>query len=250
MPTGNTTNINGNQITINVSDILPPENFATVDSGSLIGTVYTKAQDNEWREGVEAAVTAGIKGVAKPDDVITTTGFYRMLANTADTYTNYLDLNDAPIVVTDADLNIVSGIQRNEVIFEITNGVAEKKVYAKVGNDGANGTATIPQWVAGSYSPDAMVIYDFVQYITPTGALSTDVPGVSNKWIKIGSVDLGSDLEFRNKIDDKAMSPAQLFNEVIGDFNFSNMVTVVDMMLPFTGFDISANGAGKLNSFA
>ncbi|WP_133147481.1 SGNH/GDSL hydrolase family protein [Chryseobacterium aquaticum] len=190
-----TTNINGNQITINVNDTVPPENFATIDSGSLIGTVYTKAQDNEWREEVEAAVTTSIKGVAKPDDVITTTGFYRMLANTADTYTNYLDLNDEPIVVTDADLNIVSGVQRNEVIFEITNGVTEKRVYAKVGNDGANGTATIPEWAAGSYSPDAMVIYDFVQYITPTGATATDVPSEDSLvWKQIGGkVDLDID---------------------------------------------------------
>lgn len=163
------------------------------DINNTIDSEYTKKIEfNEWREGVEAAVTSGIKGVAQPDDVITTTGFYRMIANTADTYTNYLDLNDAPIVVTDADLNIVSGVQRNEVIFEITNGVTEKKVYAKVGNDGANGTATIPQWVAGSYSPDAIIIYDFVQYIAPSGAIATDIPGESSKWIK-----LNLDLDFK-----------------------------------------------------
>lgn len=171
------------QINVNVTDTIPPDNYATVDVGIKVGTVYTKEQDNAWRKEVEQNTNAGIKGIAKPDDIIVTTGFYRMLADAAQTYTNYLDDNDAPIVVTADDLNIVNGVQRNEVIIEVTNGVAEKKVFAKVGADGANGTATIPQWVAGDYSPNAMVLKDLVQYIAPNGATATDVPGESSKWV-------------------------------------------------------------------
>jgi hypothetical protein len=183
-----------NQITVNVNDIIPPDNFATVDTVVKIGSVYTKEQDNAWRKEVEENTNSGIKGVAKPDDTVPTTGFFRMLANNADTYTNYLDINDAPIIVTDADLNVVNSVQRNEVIIEVNNGISEKKVFAKVGADGANGTATIPQWVAGDYSPDAMVVHEFVQFITPDGSLSSDIPGESSKWIKMG----GDDTEVRS----------------------------------------------------
>ncbi|MEG0848485.1 MAG: hypothetical protein RSE50_00870 [Myroides sp.] len=185
MPTGT---FNINQINVNVTDVIPPENFATVDAGSKVGTVYTKAQDNEWRAEVEQNVTSGIKGIAKPDDTVPATGFFRMLADTATIYTNYIGANDAPIEVTDANLNIVNGVQRNEVIFEVTDGVTEKKVFAKVGADGANGTATIPKWVAGDYSPDAIVIKDFVQYIAPNGASSTDIPTEDSiVWESLGS---------------------------------------------------------------
>jgi hypothetical protein len=230
---------NINQINVNVTDVIPPDNFATVDAGTKVGTVYTKEQDNAWRAEVEQNVTSGITGVAKPDDTVPATGFFRMLADTATIYTNYLGVNDAPIEVTDADLNIVNGVQRNEVIFEVTNGVAEKKVFAKVGADGANGTATIPKWVAGDYSPDAMVVDNFVQYIAPTGADATDVPGLSDKWVSMGGSEIGSNIDFRNKVSDKSMSSAQLFNEVIGDFNFPGVQTPVVMEKPEPNFAIS-----------
>ncbi|MCJ8153253.1 hypothetical protein MKJ01_05690 [Chryseobacterium sp. SSA4.19] len=173
------------QVIINISDTIPPENYATIDKGVMTGSVYTKEQDNAWRKEVEENTSSGIRGVAKPSDTITTTGFYRMLANTAVTYTNYLDVNNTSIVVTDADLSIVNGVQRNEVIIEVYNGISEKKVYAKVGADGANGTSTIPQWLPDNYSPNAMVVDNFIQYIAPNGASETDIPGISDKWVKI-----------------------------------------------------------------
>lgn len=158
-----------------------------IDKGYLLNNTYTKEQDNAWRKEVEENTNSGIKGIAKPNDTITTTGFYRMLANTEGTYTNYLDVNNAPIVVTADDLNIHNGVQRNEVFIEVNNGISEKKVFAKVGADGANGTATIPKWVAGDYSPDAIVLKDLVQYIAPSGALSTDVPNLkSTVWNVVG----------------------------------------------------------------
>jgi hypothetical protein len=185
MPTGT---FNINQINVNVTDVIPPDNFATITKNGMPGNTYSIVEDNVWRAEVEQNVTSGIKGIAKPDDTVPTTGFFRMIANTADTYTNYLDDNDAPIVVTADDLNIVNGVQRNEVIIEVTIGVAEKKVFAKVGADGANGTTTIPQWVAGDYSPDAMVLKDFVQYIAPNGATATDIPNDDSLiWKQIGS---------------------------------------------------------------
>lgn len=195
------------QVIINITDTVPPENFATVDTATETGTVYRKDQDNAWRESVEANAVSGIKGVAQPNDTVPQTGFFRMLAESAITYTNYLDFDGDPIVVTPQDLNVVNGVQRNEVIIEVSSGVAEKKIFAKVGADGANGTASIPKWVAQDYIADAMVLKDLVQYTAPTGANSTDVPGVSTKWTAIsGKVKWLTQAEF------DALSPQEQNN--------------------------------------
>lgn len=217
---------NINQINVNITDVIPPDNFATVDAGAKIGTVYTKDQDNEWRAEVEQNITSGIKGIAKPDDTVPATGFFRMLADTATIYTNYIGTNDAPIEVTDADLNIVNGVQRNEVIFDVTDGVTEKKVFAKIGADGANGTASIPKWVAGDYSPDAMVVNDFVQYVAPTGADATDIPGESDKWVSMGSkisenfnAATTSEAQGGKQIENYLFGRSESFGGYIGDVN-------------------------------
>ncbi len=182
-------NFNDNQVTINITDIVPPDNLATVDKNGMVGNTYTKEQDNAWRKTVEENASSGIKGVAKPNDTIVTTGFYRMLANTAETFTNYKGQNDAPIVVTANDLNIVNGVHRNEVIIEVNNGVAEKKVFAKVGADGANGTAEIPNYnPALSYVENSTVINDNSIWRVISGQTANvgDVPGESDKWISLG----------------------------------------------------------------
>lgn len=225
------------QINISVTDIIPPDNFATVDAGAKVGTVYTKEQDNEWRAGVEQNVTSGIKGVAKPDDIVPATGFFRMLANIAEIYTNYIGASFAPIEVTDTDLNIVNGVQRNEVIFEVTNGVTEKKVFAKVGADGANGTATIPKWVAVDYSPDAMVVDNFVQYIAPTGADATDIPGESDKWISVGNkVDVVNEIESGNSSD-------AVTGKAVSELMIGESVSVTGVPLNYTvGKYVDAGG--------
>ena len=68
--------------------------------------------------------------------------------------------------------------------------------------------------------------------------------------VQIGSSGLASDTEFRNKLSTKSISSAQLFNEVIGDFNFNSSVVNVEMIPPFSGFDISASGAGNTGTDA
>lgn len=246
-------NVNIGQITVNVNDTIPPDNYATVDAGTKVGTVYTKEQNNAWRKEVEQNTNAGIKGVAKPDDTIVTTGFYRMLANTAETYTNYLDENDAPIVVTADDLNVVNGVQRNEVIIEVNNGVSIKKVFAKVGADGANGTATIPQWMPDDYSPNAMVVDNFIQYIAPNGATATDVPGESSAWKVIGSK-----IELENEIiptdQTKAVS-GKAVADYVGDFRYKIKLgeekkTDLTSLLWKSGFYINNSGVETVGASA
>lgn len=129
---------NINQINVNVTDVIPPENFATIDVGAKVGTVYTKEQDNDWRKEVEATTQSGIKGVAKPDtpyDPVTnpiptpwTTGspnlYEKYDVNEAGTFPNFKKVNDQAIEVTSQEL------QLNEVQIWVKNGVAEKHLKA------------------------------------------------------------------------------------------------------------------------
>jgi hypothetical protein len=58
------------------------------------------------------------------------------------------------------------------------------------GENGASGTAQIPDWQAISYVEKSMVIYENSIWIVNEGetALATDIPGVSEKWINIGGI--------------------------------------------------------------
>ena len=63
------------------------------------------------------------------------------------------------------------------------------------GQDGANGTAEIPDWVAGDYPEKSLVIKDNSIWRVADGEIANvgDVPGVSDKWISLG----GGDLSFK-----------------------------------------------------
>jgi len=121
------------QITVSVNDIIPPENFATIDKNTLIGTVYTKAQDNEWRATVQASAQSGIKGILKPNtpyDPVTNPyptpwvigdpdRYEKYDVNQSGTFVNTKDFNNNNIIVTPDD------IEFNEVQIWVKNGVSE-----------------------------------------------------------------------------------------------------------------------------
>lgn len=55
------------------------------------------------------------------------------------------------------------------------------------GQNGANGTAQIPDWMAQNYIDGSIVKKDYIIYEADGNVLSTDVPAVSAKWVQIGS---------------------------------------------------------------
>lgn len=124
-------NVNAGQVTINVSDTIPPANLATIDKDGLIGNAPSKEQFNDWKEEVEDKVdkisTSGIKGEATPtssptayDPTTYPKGLYeKWEVKTAGTYTNFKDASNQPIVVTSTDLT------QKLVYINMTNGVAK-----------------------------------------------------------------------------------------------------------------------------
>lgn len=205
---GNTTTINGQQITINVNDIVPPENFATVDKGNMIGNTYTKEQDEEWRETVEASLQSAVKGIAVPgmpydpvtnpiptpyDPVAHPKGLYEKYdVKQAGTFPNFRDANDEDVVVTQTQLDA------NQVQIWVKNGVAELSLKAM-----PQATQSIIRFLDSTFplvapAPPAPPIQrthenSFYQLKDGETATSSDVPGVSDKWVQIGG---GSDIKF------------------------------------------------------
>lgn len=66
---------------------------------------------------------------------------------------------------------------------------------------------------------------------------------------KIPGEGIATDSEFKDKVDDKALSPEQLFNEVIGEFSFGGSVQDLVMNLP-VGFNINNANAADLPGIA
>lgn len=239
---------NIDQININITDVIPPENFATIDAGANVGTVYTKAQDNEWRAEVEQNVTSGIKGVAKPDDTVPATGFFRMLVDSANIYTNYKDASNAPIVVSAQDINIVNGVRKNEVTIEVNNGVSTKVIYAKVGSDGANGTANIPDYnPAISYVEKSRVFKNGSDWRVVDGQTANvgDVPGVSDKWVSLGGSSDPEKVVFNSVVKFDKKRKYSVINQS-GDINitFDSSGTIKDSMVKHL---VVSDGVGDIN---
>ncbi|WP_426473451.1 hypothetical protein [Chryseobacterium balustinum] len=135
------------QITVNVNDIIPPDNFATVDAGAKNGTVYTKEQDNDWRKEVEERIQQGmilgIKGVATstnaPTPWVSGSPYlyerWRVLAPA--TLTNFKDSSNTAIITTTSDFaNDVNGHATNDVFIDVINGVSKKEVVRIQGEKG------------------------------------------------------------------------------------------------------------------
>ena len=75
-------NINAQQVTINVSDAILPENNATIDKGSLVGNAVSKTQLQteltSFKEEVQEMVGTNFRGTIKPTDPAPTEdGTYR-----------------------------------------------------------------------------------------------------------------------------------------------------------------------------
>lgn len=75
-------NINAQQVTINVTDAILPENNATIDKGSLVGNAVSKTQLQteltSFKEEVQEMVGTNFRGTIKPTDTAPTEdGTYR-----------------------------------------------------------------------------------------------------------------------------------------------------------------------------
>lgn len=191
---------NIDQININITDVIPPANFATIDKNAMVGTVYTKAQDNEWRKEVEASTQSGIKSVLKPNtpyDAVTNPYptpwvagnsplYEKYDVNQAGPFPNTKDVNDENINVTQNELDL------NEVQIWIKNGVAQKVLKAM-----PQASVNVRRWedLQSSDFPlteGNQVVTDTGYYMVPDGktAEATDIPGESDNWALIGSNDL------------------------------------------------------------
>lgn len=185
------------QVTVNVTDLIPPDNFATVDAGTKTGTVYTKEQDNEWRKEVEATTQSGIKGVLKPNtpyDAVNYPYPKPWAHGDSDLYEKY-DINEAGNFPSTKDANgdalevFPQDLDSKEVQIWIKNGVAEivKKVLPQA-------TKNIPQFnqlnfpISNNSTEKIQCVYNnsMFQLIDGVTAQSTDLPGTSNKWQYLG----------------------------------------------------------------
>ena len=94
-------NGNNNQVTITVNDLVPPENFATIDTDSQVGNAISKVQFNEKFQDksddldekiaeIKAQVETDFQGTLKPTDAAPTVdGSYKPEIYSADPGTNY-----------------------------------------------------------------------------------------------------------------------------------------------------------------
>lgn len=122
------------QITVNVTDLIPPDNFATITKNGKPGNTYSIEEDNEWRKEVEATTQSGIKGVLKPNTPYDAVNYpypkpwaqgdsdlyEKYDVNEAGVFPSTKDVNDENITITQTDLDL------NEVQIWIKNGVSEK----------------------------------------------------------------------------------------------------------------------------
>lgn len=102
---------------------------------------YTKTE-TDYK--VQDAKSQAYLGIATTTTVPPATGAYWYKVNTAGTYTNFLS-GGSPIIVTEADLDVVNGVANNRVILEVNNGVA-KKIVERVKGD--KGDAKLPLYSA------------------------------------------------------------------------------------------------------
>lgn len=128
------TNVNGQQVTININDTIPPENVATIDKGSLVGNTKSKEQLQVWQDEVEEKVnkisTSAIKGEATPTSSPTAynptdypKGLYeKWEVKTEGTYTNFKDASNQSIVISSQDLD------KKLAYINVTNGVSKKDI--------------------------------------------------------------------------------------------------------------------------
>ena len=101
---------------------------------------------------------------------------------------NYAGLPSAGNSVNDAYYNLSD---KKLYVFNGTSFPADGNGIILKGEDGANGTAEIPDWVAGNYAEKSLVIKDNSIWRVADGQTAGvgDVPGVSDKWKSLGCDD-------------------------------------------------------------
>lgn len=126
--------VNATQVTINVTDSIPPENIATIDKGSLVGNTKSKEQLQTWQDAIEEQIekisTYAVKGEATPTSSPTPYNptdypkglFEKWEVKSVGVYTNFKDGSTPPqsIEITAEDLN------KKLAYINVTNGVSKK----------------------------------------------------------------------------------------------------------------------------
>lgn len=251
---------NNNQVTINISDAIPPENMATIDQGTLVGNTKSKVQLDEWQDGIEEQLsqisTSAVKGEAtttsSPTPYTPVTypkGLYeKWEIKTAGTYTNFKDASDQPIVVTTADLD------KKFVYINVTNGVSKLDITSVPGVNvagkfdplddvNAQGGKQINTWLIGSSDTASTSLKTFEGTLMPsypTGYFDASGALVSDSTRRItGSISLPENI---NTIDFKNWNAAYR-----GVFhNDANVVLGVFLTNNNTPISVP-NGAKKIN---
>lgn len=185
------------QITINISDSLPPENQATIDLSGKTGNTYNKAQLDEKLNDAKS----GVKGNATQANAPYNT-------DSCETYRVIEPITTASawgIEVT-ADF-----LEKNSVYFIVQDGVVSKfsqpikgayQSYLNTTTDnpklseaewvadqkGEDGSTTFQKWEAKSYPELTPVEHEGKYYILGADkiAISTDIPGESDIWESLG----------------------------------------------------------------
>ncbi|WP_343679989.1 hypothetical protein [Chryseobacterium arthrosphaerae] len=205
------------QVNITVTDLIPPANIATVDSGNVNGNTYNKAQLDEWKTNVQKNATGGIKGEATPSSSPTpwATGqpdlFEKWEVKTAGVYTNFKDSGGTAIEVTAGE------VAKSLVQLWVTNNVSKKVVTDLPSNPADNlideRTATIG-------------------YVGSTGSLND----TNTDYRKVRIDNLKSETNYHLSALSDYFHPSQSKNLVFFDSTgaFISRLAVTGKIFPFT----------------
>jgi len=238
------------QINIIVTDIIPPDNFATVDAGVKVGNTYTKEQDNEWRKEVQNTVKSGIVGVLKPNtpyDAVNYPYPKPWAQGDADLYEKY-DVHESGNFPSAKNVNgdplevFPQELENAEVQIWIKNAVAEKVVKSLP--QALNYILSFDDLhfpVTNAAAEKVQTIYDGVYYQLKDGETSTiaDLPLTSDKWQVIAPKKYDSYVEFSG-----TESYIQLIaNDIIAGGDVAETY-VFDVFLPLAPFSNSVLATG------
>jgi len=240
-------NFNINQINVNITDVIPPDNFATITKNGKQGNTYSIEEDNAWRAEVEAVTQSGIKGVLKPNtpyDPVTNPYptpwvagdsplYEKYDVNEAGSFPNTKDVADENIIVTQTDLDL------NEVQIWIKNGVAEKVLKAM-----PQASVNVRKWedLQSNDFPlneGSQVVTDDGLYIVPKDKTATesDVPGASANYKSLGGNNAFEEIPFSQsvKLDNlKTISKTTLAGNINYTYNdvgaVSNAIRVDEIL--------------------
>lgn len=127
---------------------------------------------------------------------------------------NYAGLPSAGNSVNDAYYNLSD---KKLYVFNGTSFPADGNGIILKGEDGANGTAEIPDWQPQNYVEKSLTIKDDTIWRVPDGQSAGvgDVPGVSSKWVALGVKDIIQNItEITNVVDPSQLFPSEgLYND-------------------------------------